>query len=200
MKQFVSTAALAAGCLAAALLCAWGCARLTAGSVSEKLTRLQIVAHSDSEEDQEIKRAVRDRVQARVRLVTAECTDKRAAEAALREALAQIEAEAQETVYASGRVYPARARLERVEYPFRDYGSFALPAGEYTALRVILGDGEGQNWWCVAFPALCEPLAEAELGERARGAGFSERELAFIRSDGARARFFLLELFEKWFA
>ena len=63
------------------------------------------------------------------------------------------------------------ARLERCWFPTKEYDGFALPAGEYTALRVVIGEGQGQNWWCVAFPPLC---LEAEIGRA------SCRERVFI--------------------
>ena len=188
---------LSALCLAGALACAMLGAHLLGESVADKVTRLQIVAHSDSEADQALKLAVRDRVLAITSRVTADCRNADEAEARLAAALPEIGAAAQETVYACGRVYPARVSLGRTGYPFRDYGSFALPAGEYTALRVVLGDGLGHNWWCVAFPSLCEPAAAVD--ERARAAGFSPREIAFIRSDGAKGRFFLVDLWQRLF-
>ncbi len=197
MKKAVSMLGLSALCLAVSLGCAMLGGHLLGQSVAGKITRLQIVAHSDSEADQALKLAVRDRVLAVTARVTADCADAAEAEERLAQALPEIEAAAQETVYAGGRVYPARVSLGEAAYPFRDYGSFALPAGDYTALRVVLGDGLGHNWWCVAFPSLCEPAVRVD--ERARAAGFTEREIAFIRSDGAEARFFLLDLWRRLF-
>ena len=197
MKKIRSMLLLSALCLAASLGCAALGAHLLGQSVAGKITRLQIVAHSDSEADQALKNAVRDRVLQITSRVTAGCRNAAEAEARLTQALPEIESAAQETVYAGGRVYPARVSLGGTEYPFRDYGSFALPAGEYTALRVVLGDGLGHNWWCVAFPSLCEPAAAVD--ERAAQAGLTRSEIAFIRSDGAKGRFFFAELWRRLF-
>lgn len=196
VKRFLKTAAGFLACVLLAAACAAGYDAAMRKSVAEKLTRLQVVAHSDADGDQRVKLAVRDRVLEIASRATAGCTDPDDARRRLAAALPEIERAAGETVYAAGRAYPARVSLGKTAYPFRDYGTFALPGGEYTALRVVLGDGAGHNWWCVAFPALCEPAAD--IRETAAAAGLSRREIAFIRSDGARARFFLLELLGRW--
>lgn len=159
----------------------------TARGIAEKITRMQVVAHSDSVEDQELKLAVRDTAAAIVQEITEGETDPYRARNLIAEALPQIETAASQTVYAAGRVYPVHAALETVVYPFRDYGTFALPAGEYTALRVIIGEGAGQNWWCVAFPGLCEPYACIDE------TCLSARETAFITGDAPKMRFYLAE-------
>lgn len=197
MKKLLTTAALFLLCVSLAVVCTLAYDLALAKSVASKVTRLQIVAHSDTDADQSLKLAVRDRVLEIAARVTQGCTESEDARARLRAALPEIERAASETVYASGRAYAVHASLGEVTYPFRDYGTFALPEGDYTALRVILGDGAGHNWWCVAFPALCEPAANIRAA--AAATGFSPREIAFIRSDGAKGRFFLLDLWERWF-
>ena len=86
------------------------------------------------------------------------------------------------------------AGLAEETFPRRDYDCFSLPAGTYRALRVTLGAGEGHNWWCVAFPALCLPAAEPEaaaaaFGEAAVAAGLSEGEIDLMRADTENVRF-----------
>ena len=159
----------------------------TARGIAEKITRMQVIAHSDSEEDQALKLAVRDTLAAEVREITEGETDPYRARELIAEALPQIENAASQTVYAAGYAYPVRAAVENVVYPFRDYGTFALPAGEYTALRVIIGEGAGHNWWCVAFPGLCEPYARIDE------TCLSARETAFITGDAPQIRFYLAE-------
>ncbi|MEA4822974.1 MAG: stage II sporulation protein R [Clostridiaceae bacterium] len=197
MKKLLTTLVLSILCAALALACALAYDLTLEYSIASKVTRLQIIAHSDTDADQSLKLAVRDRVLEIATRVTQGCAESEDARARLRAALPEIERAASETVYASGRAYTVHASLGEVAYPFRDYGTFALPEGDYTALRVILGDGAGHNWWCVAFPALCEPAANIHTA--AAAAGLSSREIAFIRSDGAKGRFFLLELWERWF-
>ncbi len=69
------------------------------------------------------------------------------------------------------------ARLERCWFPTKEYDGFALPAGEYTALRVAIGEGQGQNWWCVAFPPLCLEAASETVDEAAAAGYFSRARL-----------------------
>ena len=76
------------------------------------------------------------------------------AEQIVRENLPRIEAIANH-ILGEYTNYTAKVELGEFQFPTRSYGEFALPAGEYTALRVVLGEGEGKNWWCVLFPPLC---------------------------------------------
>ena len=90
---------------------------------------------------------------------------------------------------------PVRVSLGAEHYPTRDYGTFALPAGVYTSLRVTLGAGEGHNWWCVIFPPLCAQAAG--LSERAVQALSDDDVRLVTESDGGYVvRFRLLELWD----
>ena len=180
--------------LCAALLAGF-CAENVQHTLAEQLTRLQIIAHSDTPEDQALKLQVRDTVAAMAENLTAECRDAQTAQRILTASLAQIEDAARLTVYQNSRVTPVKAMLAPVYYPTRDYGSFRLPAGEYMALRVVLGEGKGQNWWCVAYPALCSAAAKTELEEKGRSAGMEEWTLRLITDDGTAIslRFWLVD-------
>ena len=126
----------------------WAGARQAA--LADRLVRLHVIAASDSEADQAEKLRVRDAVLAYLapKLETAE-TAADAREILYREREDILRAAQTETDRA------VTVTFTREHYPTRDYGSFALPAGEYASLRVILGAGEGHNWWCVVFPPLC---------------------------------------------
>lgn len=87
---------------------------------------------------------------------------------------------------------PVTVTLSREFYPTRDYGSFSLPAGSYESLRVVLGEGEGHNWWCVVFPPLCLSAAEAE--DALETLGQDSAMLLTGDSDGIVFKFRLLEL------
>ena len=76
-----------------------------------------------------------------------------------REALPRLEQVAQETVAREGYTYPVKATLCRTYFPTREYGTVTFPAGHYEAVRIVLGDGAGRNWWCVVFPPLCAGAA-----------------------------------------
>ncbi|MDR0861289.1 MAG: stage II sporulation protein R [Oscillospiraceae bacterium] len=124
-------------------------------ALSDKLIRLHVVANSDSEEDQSLKLAVRDRI-------LAELTPRLAGVGTRGEALDRIGQElmyltvsARDEVQLRGYSYPVSITLTREDFPTREYDTFSLPAGSYESLRVKIGAAEGRNWWCVVFPKLC---------------------------------------------
>lgn len=148
----IALAAVAAGAMARVR--AEGDAAMLAYSTAN-LVRLHIIANSDSEEDQRIKLAVRDRVIEEFSPVFKGVDDADSAERLIRDNLHLIEEEAADAVRQAGKAYGARAVVGRFPFPPRVYGQMALPEGEYRALRIVLGEGEGRNWWCVMFPPLC---------------------------------------------
>ncbi len=118
------------------------------------ILRLHVIANSDSVEDQAAKLRVRDAILA----YEAVRPDALSAQAARQAILADgpgLLAVVEQSLRESGMSYGARLALGRYDFPERDYGGALYPAGEYTALRVVLGEGAGQNWWCVLFPPLC---------------------------------------------
>lgn len=120
--------------------------------------RLHILANSDSAEDQRVKLAVRDAV---LTMLPA-CDSATEAEEYLRAHGRELLALAEQTLRAQGFDYGAQLLLGKCSFPDRTYGKTVYPAGEYEALRIVLGRGEGQNWWCVLFPPLCIVTAEEE--------------------------------------
>ena len=152
-------------------------------ALASRLIRLHVVAASDTPEDQARKLAVRDALLPEIAALTAGCADASEAAAALEEGLPALADAARRTL---GSGEGVTASLTRERFPQRDYETFSLPAGVYRALRIRLGAGQGHNWWCVAFPALCLPAAEPEadaFAETAEAAGFFPEELALMRSD-----------------
>jgi stage II sporulation protein R len=114
-----------------------------------------VIANSDSGEDQEVKLKVRDAVGALMEEKLAQVNDLAESKAVISENLENIRAIAQDTLREAGADYGADAWLATVEFPEKSYGAFTFPAGEYEALEVVLGEGTGQNWWCVLYPNLC---------------------------------------------
>ena len=137
--------------------------------LASRLVRLHVIAVSDDDTEQAVKLQVRDAVLAYLELQLADVTDMDTARLRIADDLDGIARAAQ----AAAGERPVRVSLGPEHYPTRDYGTFALPAGVYTSLRVTLGAGEGHNWWCVIFPPLC---AQAALG--ADGAGTLGRRCA----------------------
>ena len=174
MKRIIPIC-LAAG-LAAALLFGAAAAR-DAQNLCAGLVRLHVIAASDSEGDQAQKLRVRDAVLAALKdFAPSDAEDAAEQLAARLPELAEAARSALDT--------PAivTVRLCREVYPTRDYGTFALPAGEYASLQVRIGAAEGRNWWCVVYPALCRFAEGIEWLDAAETAGFSDAQLRLIRT------------------
>jgi len=121
----------------------------------ENALRLHVVANSNSAEDQRVKLAVRDAMLAAAEDVFCGAPNKAEAAARVRAAGAMLTDTAEQTLRAYGKTYGARIAIGNYTFPDRTYGEKTYPAGEYDAVRVVLGDGAGENWWCVLFPPLC---------------------------------------------
>lgn len=184
--------------LALAVTILWGAASLgQQEELGRKVIRLHVIANSDSPEDQALKLRVRDRVLARAQEILEQSADMEQAEQALTAALPELTREARETLAAEGCAQPVQARLEPAEFPTKDYDGFSLPAGKYLALRVIIGQGAGQNWWCVVFPPLCTAAA-CQWQDTGRAAGLEEDDLSLMAEEdaGYELRFRSVELWE----
>ena len=180
---------------------AWGTwADRTQQGLSDKVLRLHVLANSDSAADQALKLKVRDSVLETASAILADCPDRETAEQRLSAALPEIEDAARARIAAEGETQTVTAELRPTVFPTREYEDFTLPAGEYLALRVVLGEGEGHNWWCVVFPPLCAETTSS-LSQTAMAAGLTEEEVALItESDGYQLKFKAVELWEKLMA
>ena len=186
--------ALMVGVVGALLWSGW--AGRAQRELSDSVIRLHVIANSDSERDQTLKLAVRDRVLARAATLYPEGATREEAGAALAAHLDELAAAGQQVVAEAGLDYPVSAQLTRSWFPTKEYGDFALPAGDYTALKVTIGAGEGQNWWCVAFPPLCLGAASETVDQATQAGHFSGEQAALItREDpGYVLKFKSLEL------
>lgn len=169
-------------------LCAGTWASARSEALSDALVRLHVIAVSDEAEEQEIKLRVRDSVLAYLEPRLEGADDAAEARELISAELDGIKAAAETA--AEGR--EVSVTLSREYYPTRDYGSFALPAGSYESLRVVLGEGEGHNWWCVVFPPLCLSAAEAENALETLGG--DSAQLLSGEGEGVVFKFRLLEL------
>lgn len=169
-------------------LCAGTWASARSEALSDALVRLHVIAVSDEAEEQEIKLRVRDSVLAYLEPRLEGADDAAEARELISAELDGIKAAAETA--AEGR--EVSVTLSREYYPTRDYGSFALPAGSYESLRVVLGEGEGHNWWCVVFPPLCLSAAEAENALETLGG--DSAQLLSGDGEGVVFKFRLLEL------
>jgi stage II sporulation protein R len=152
--------------------------------LAERVIRFHVIANSDSPEDQALKLAVRDRVLEQAEALYPEGATLEEAQAVLEEHLGLLAAAGQAVVTEEGANYPVTAQLTQCWFPTKEYEGFSLPAGEYTALRVVIGAGEGQNWWCVAFPPLCLGAASETVDEAVQAGYFTEDQARLVTEAG----------------
>lgn len=188
--------ALLLGLCAAMLWGAWSMQRQDA--LAQKMIRLHVIANSDSEADQALKLEVRDKVLDFTTTVLQRSADMEDAQVRLREELTRIETIAQREIAAQGYDYPVTAQLASAEFPLKEYDGFSLPAGEYMALRLVIGEGEGRNWWCVVYPPLCTAAA-ADMPQTAIQAGLTGDDVSLITEEdtGYVLKFRSVELWEQ---
>jgi len=128
--------------------------------IRREVLRLHVVANSDSKIDQRAKEYVRDRLLLAGAGLFDGSIDAAGAEAAIAPRIAELEACARRALRDCGLDYGAYVAVETDYFNTRSYEGVTLPAGRYQAVKVILGQGGGQNWWCVMFPPLCLPAAQ----------------------------------------
>lgn len=171
-------------------LCMGLCAGLWAqgrqNAISSSLIRLHVLAVSDEESEQQLKLHVRDAVLEYISPLLSQAETPLQAKTIIRENLLPI-AEAAASA-AQGR--QVSVSLGRESYPSRIYEGFTLPAGSYDSLRIILGEGQGRNWWCIAFPPLCLDAAQCEQMQSV----MSREDYALVsRQQGYELRFRIVE-------
>lgn len=173
--------------------------------IYDSVIRLHVLAASDSEEDQALKLLVRDEILKEYSARLGSAHNLAEADAEVRMLCEEIEAVASEVVRSKGYSYTVKVEYGEEEYPTREYEEYRFPAGRYRSLRVVIGEGEGQNWWCVLFPPLCLDMAcEDAPQDDALAVGLSPEEYSIITGDpgdrGYRVRFKALELLEGMFS
>ncbi|WP_087973641.1 stage II sporulation protein R [Oceanobacillus rekensis] len=163
--------------------------------IPDEAIRLRILANSDSDEDQELKRLVRDRVNEQVTEWVEHITDIEEARTLIDKRIPELQAIVGQTIEEEGKNNDFKVEYgENVSFPTKLYGDFLYPAGEYEAILITIGEGQGANWWCVLFPPLCfldffngTSVAEAESDE--------ETEIAEVEEEETEVKFFLFEWF-----
>ena len=166
-------------------------------NLADKIVRLHVIANSDSPADQALKLEVRDTILGAATDLLVETTERKEAEILLSGNLSELERLAEHEVCIRGFDYDVTAELVCTEFPTREYDGFTLPAGKYLALRILIGEGAGQNWWCVVFPPLCTSAA-VEVPAAALNAGFLQEEVSLIcEESGYILKFKTVEFWEK---
>ena len=153
-------------------------------ALADKVIRLHVLANSDSEADQALKLRVRDRILAEAADLFAPGETVAQARETLTLALPALAEAGAEVVREEGYEYAVSASLEEnVWFPTKQYTDFALPQGSYTALRVVIGEGGGRNWWCVVFPPLCLGSVTETTEEAAALGDLSESDVALMTGE-----------------
>ena len=167
--------------------------------IYDKVVRLHVLANSDSEEDQSVKLAVRDAILEVTVPLLQNCQTKEEAVQLLEENRTLLTETAQTVLREEGFDDSVSIEMGLEDYPTRTYDSLCFPAGEYISMRISLGEGEGQNWWCCLFPPLCLGAAtvNADVAEDACiSVGFTPTQYKIITESDKpvyRARFKVLE-------
>ncbi len=169
------------------------------------VVRLHVLANSDSEVDQELKLKVRDEIIEIVNPAVNDCKTQAEAIERINAIIPEIEEAAEEVVRENGYEYDVTVKLGEEYYPTKTYETCAFPAGEYVSLRVLIGEGEGENWWCCLFPPLCLSSAtdDGESNEEAFiSVGLTSDQYKIItdtKTPKYRVRFKILEVIGSWF-
>ena len=171
--------------------------------IREEVLRLHVIANSDEEYDQELKLKVRDALLQSGESIFSGSEDIISAESKIADKSYILRYTAEETVRNLGFDYDVKIELARSYFPTRTYGELTLPAGYYKAVRVIIGEGKGKNWWCIMFPPLCLPAVTNK--EEIISDFLSDEEMKIVTAEpGYEIRFWLVEKYyqvkNKYFA
>ncbi|WP_449620796.1 stage II sporulation protein R [Robertmurraya sp. Marseille-Q9965] len=185
--------------------------------IPSEAIRLRILANSDNEEDQAIKRKVRDAINLEITKWVEDLTSVEEARRIIQEGMPEIQKIAEKVLQENNVKQDVHAEFKyNVDFPTKLYGEFLYPAGEYEAILVTLGEGAGANWWCVLFPPLCfldfsngvavseqeDKETKIEEKEVEKVVAEEEKEEPLVVDDEeepVKVKFFLVEIFEKIF-
>jgi len=163
--------------------------------IKNDVFRLHVIANSDSKEDQELKLSVRDAILKESESLFSKSTEKESAEKTAEENLGLLLKTAEDTVKKNGFDYPVSVSVGKSRFPTKTYSGVTLPAGEYDALRIVIGNGEGKNWWCVMFPPLCLSASE---GKKQLSDVLSDEGFDLVQSEPKyEIRFWIVEKIEE---
>lgn len=180
--------------------------------IPNEAIRLRILANSDSEADQEIKRKVRDAVNKEISAMVEDLTSIEEARALIKSRLPEIHQLAEQVLQEENVDQSVKTEFGQVDFPTKLYGEFLYPAGKYEAILITIGEGKGANWWCVLFPPLCfldfsngvavsegfDEETEEEQEEKAEEDEKEEKEDPLFveeEEEEVEVKFFLFEIF-----
>ena len=166
----------------------YGRKKIVQEQIAEKVLRFHVLANSNSEEDQKLKLQVRDAIGGLLQEKMAQVENREECEKFITEWIPKIEQTAAAVIEENGYDYSVCARLEETDFPVKTYGAYTFPAGRYEALRVTIGEGAGENWWCVLYPNMCFENSMYEVvderGEKALREVLDEKEYEAVLKEG----------------
>ena len=169
--------------------------------IYDSVLRLHVIANSNSKEDQELKLKVRDAILEKSEALFGNSNNRNEAIDIVRSNLPEIEKEAIEVIKREGYSYSVSVELGEENYPTKNYESFCFPSGNYMSLRIIIGEGEGENWWCVLFPPMCVSAASmSNPDDSFISVGLNKEQYGIITETDSpkyQARFRILEVIEE---
>ncbi|MBQ8503321.1 MAG: stage II sporulation protein R [Clostridia bacterium] len=177
-------------------LCIIGCVSFenNCDDIRHNLLRLHVIASGDTKEEQELKLKVRDAILEKGADVFSQNDTLKTAESKIKDNINLLKETAESTIRENGYTYSATVELTKSYFPTRQYENITLPAGYYNAVKVIIGEGEGQNWWCVMFPPMCLPAASGN--EKELKDVLNEKEMDIVTGGSKyEVRFWIVE---KW--
>ena len=149
--------------------------------IYDSTVRLHVLANSDTEADQALKLKVRDALLNTI--IEFESSNREEAIKNIKENKEELEKIAKTVIRNNGEDYDVKIEVGKELYPTKQYEDFALPAGEYTSVRVVIGKGEGKNWWCVLYPPLCTNSSIRYDEEACVQAGLTKGQYDLITSN-----------------
>lgn len=167
----------------------------TCDEISDSVLRLHVIANSDSDEDQALKLKVRDAVLEKGDEIFDGSVTRDEAKSKIEPNIAELEAAARRVIAENGFDYGVKITVTEEYFNTRVYEDITLPAGKYMAVRVVIGEGAGHNWWCIMFPPLCLPAADEKTEI---DCVLNDEQMEVVTSSPKyEPRFKILEIYEK---
>ena len=177
------------------ILCSFGALIADKNQLADNLIRMHIVANSDSQKDQSVKLQVRDAICDYLQPVMEKLETKEASQQYILQHMDELKQIAETVLLELGETAKVTVTMAQEAFDTRQYETFKLPAGVYDSLRVVIGEGAGKNWWCVAFPTLCVPATAEDFTDKAVASGFSDTITNTMKAEGKyEIRFYFLDL------
>ena len=173
----------------------------------DKLIRFHVIANSDSEEDQNLKLKVRDAIINYLQPKLLESESIEESELIIKKEYDELEKISKNIILENGYDYDVKVGIDYSKFPTKQYSNVVLPAGEYKALRIIIGEGKGKNWWCVMFPPLCfvdeqNNVIDKETDEKLKSVLTKDEYELIVEKDNKKVndlqiKFKIVEVFQK---